>query len=106
MSSFEGLYRATLGGAKALSIDDKVGKFEKGYEADFVVLDWSVGDIQKLRTSCLNKTQSSMYAKNGDGGEFKLQEKLFGVMMLGGEKNVCATYVAGIEQYRQRSEKI
>ena len=45
MTSFEGFYRATLGGCKALHLSDKLGKFEKGYEADFVVLDWYTNEI-------------------------------------------------------------
>lgn len=55
MSAFEGFYRGTLGGAKALSLDDKVGKFEPGYEADFVVIDWQVSKIQAFRNQNLNK---------------------------------------------------
>lgn len=45
MSAFEGFYRATLGGCKALHLDDKLGKFESGYEADFIVIDWHSNDI-------------------------------------------------------------
>ncbi len=45
MTSFEGFYRATLGGCKALSLDDKLGKFLPGYEADFIVMDWAVTKI-------------------------------------------------------------
>ena len=33
----------TLGGAEGLYIDDKVGNFEPGKEADFVALDWNGG---------------------------------------------------------------
>jgi guanine deaminase len=35
----EALYLATLGGAKALGISDRIGNFETGKDADFVVLD-------------------------------------------------------------------
>lgn len=38
----EAFYLATLGGAKSLGIDEKVGSFEIGKEADFVVLDADV----------------------------------------------------------------
>lgn len=55
MTALEGFYRATLGGAKALSIDDKVGKLSKGFEADFVVLDWAVTDLEKLKFESLDK---------------------------------------------------
>lgn len=79
LSAFKGLYLATLGGAKALSIDDKVGNFEIGKEADFVVLDWAATDLQKLR---------HQHAKS-------LEDKLFALMILGDERNVDATYVDG-----------
>lgn len=55
MTALEGFYRATLGGAKALSLEDKIGKLSKGYEADFVVLDWAVTDLEKLKMGCLDK---------------------------------------------------
>ena len=34
------MYLATLGGAHALYLDDKLGSFQPGKEADFVVLDY------------------------------------------------------------------
>ncbi|EEZ39042.1 guanine deaminase [Photobacterium damselae subsp. damselae CIP 102761] len=79
LSSFKGLYLATLGGAKALSIDDKVGNFIIGKEADFIVLDWASTELQKLRHK---------HSKN-------LEDKLFSLMMLGDERNIHATYLLG-----------
>ena len=35
----EGLYLATLGGARALDLDDRIGSLTPGREADLVVLD-------------------------------------------------------------------
>ncbi|QIA64957.1 guanine deaminase [Vibrio astriarenae] len=85
LSAFKGLYLATLGGAESLSIDDKVGNFEKGKEADFVVLNWSATDLQKLRFE---------YSTD-------LEDKLFALMMLGDDRNVSATYIAGKLAYSQ-----
>lgn len=79
LSAFKGLYLATLGGAKSLSLDDKIGNFEAGKEADFVVLNWAATDLQKLRYQ---------HSKS-------LEDKLFALMMLGDERNVEATYIAG-----------
>ena len=64
----------------AVSINyDKIGNFVAGKEADFVALNWAATDLQKLRL------------KNSNN----LQDKLFALMMLGDERNVEATYVAG-----------
>ena len=79
LSVFKGLYLATLGSARSLSLDHKIGNFVTGKEADFVALNWAATDLQKLRL------------KNSNN----LQDKLFALMMLGDERNVEATYVAG-----------
>ncbi|WP_298939853.1 guanine deaminase [uncultured Psychromonas sp.] len=79
LSVFKGLYLATLGSAQSLSLDHKVGNFEKGKEADFIVLDWAATELQTLRLENSNS----------------LQDKLFALMMLGDERNIHSTYVAG-----------
>ncbi len=79
MSAFKGLYLATLGGAKALSIDDKVGNFEQRKEADFVVLSWASTELQQLR---------QQYSTT-------LEDKLFALMMQGDDRNISQTYVDG-----------
>ncbi|MCJ7765233.1 MAG: guanine deaminase, partial [Thiovulaceae bacterium] len=87
MSAFEGFYQATLGGANALSLDEKIGKLAKGYEADFVVLDFEATALQKLRMSCVKESQQSALDS--------LSEKLFALMMMGDDRNIVATYVNG-----------
>lgn len=79
LSAFKGLYLATLGSAESLSIDDKVGNFEIGKEADFVVMNLAATDLQKLRLS----------------HSTTLEDKLFALMMLGDDRNIDSTYVAG-----------
>ena len=79
LSVFKGLYMATLGSAESLSMADKVGNLTVGKEADFIVVDWAATDLQALRLE--NSTN--------------LQEKLFALMMLGDERNIQSTYVAG-----------
>jgi len=87
MSAFEGFYQATLGGAIALSLDDKIGKLSSGYEADFVVLDFEATALQKLRMQRIQE--------NKQGVLESLSEKLFALMMMGDDRNVVATYVNG-----------
>lgn len=73
------LFLATLGAARALYLDDKLGNFEAGKEADFVVLDPAASSLSKRRTSVASS----------------IDEKLFATIMLADERHVAATYVAG-----------
>ncbi|MCE1229784.1 MAG: guanine deaminase [Firmicutes bacterium] len=75
----QGFYLATLGGARALGLDDRIGSFQPGREADFVVLDPKATPIQAFR---LERHDS-------------LQDRLFTLMMLGDDRSVRATYVLG-----------
>ena len=43
LSPYRGFWSITLGGAEALYLDDLVGNFDPGKEADFVALDWNAG---------------------------------------------------------------
>jgi len=79
LSAFEALYHATLGGAKALDLDGKLGNFNIGKEADFVVLDLKATALQALR---------QQRAKN-------LEDALFALMLMGDDRNIHATYVYG-----------
>ena len=79
LSPFKGFYLATLGGAESLSLEDKIGNFETDKEADFVVLNWAATELQALR-----------YKESAS-----LEDKLFALMMLGDDRNIHSTYVAG-----------
>ncbi|MFC6053704.1 guanine deaminase [Acinetobacter sp. Ac_877] len=79
LSAFEALYHATIGGAKALDLDEKLGNFNVGKEADFVVLDLKPTAIQALRQE---------RAKNID-------DALFALMTMGDDRNIHSTYVFG-----------
>ena len=78
LSPLRAFYMMTLGNAKALSLDDKIGNFESGKEADFVVLDLAGTDLMKRRQS-ICKT---------------LDETLFSLMILGDDRAVAETWVA------------
>lgn len=79
LSAVEAFYHATLGGARALSLDDKIGNFNVGKEADFVVLDPAVTPLQQLRYA-----NSATTAEQG-----------FVLMTLGDDRNIYRTYVDG-----------
>ena len=84
LSAFKALYLATLGGAKALSLDDKIGNFNPGKEADFIVLD------PKATTLMATRNQGSAAQSLEE-----LAQKVFGLMMLGDDRAVQAVYIAG-----------
>ncbi|NIL95203.1 MAG: guanine deaminase [Woeseiaceae bacterium] len=73
------LYLATLGAAKALYLDEFVGNFEPGKEADFVVLDPEGSQITARRAAAAET----------------LDELLFSLIFLGDDRNIAATYVMG-----------
>ncbi|OJU54917.1 MAG: guanine deaminase [Acinetobacter sp. 39-4] len=85
LSAYESLYHATLGGAKALYLDDKLGNFNVGKEADFVVLNLQPTALQQLRQS---------RAKS-------LEDSLFALFTMGDDRNVEATYIYGQKAYSQ-----
>ncbi|AMW80271.1 guanine deaminase [Acinetobacter sp. TGL-Y2] len=85
LSAFESLYHATLGGAKALHLDDKLGNFNVGKEADFVVLNLNATALQTLR---------QQRAKN-------IEDALFALFTMGDDRNIQATYIFGQKAYDQ-----
>jgi guanine deaminase len=85
LNAWRGLWLATLGGAECLSLDDKIGNFEIGKEADCVVLDFAATPVLERRAE-VAKT---------------LEERLFALMMLGDDRAVAATYVMGREAWRR-----
>ncbi|POZ63929.1 guanine deaminase [Chromobacterium alticapitis] len=85
LSAVQAFYLATRGGAEALGIADKVGSVTPGMEADLAVLDLRSTPLLDFRMR---------YARD-------LSEVLFIQMMLGDDRAVAATYVAGREAYRR-----
>jgi guanine deaminase len=79
LSALEAFHLATLGSAEALSIDDKVGSFREGNEADFVVLDLEATPLLRFR---MQRARD-------------LEERLFVLMTLGDDRAIEATYLAG-----------
>ncbi len=85
LTSFRALYLATLGGAEALYMDDKIGNFAPGKEADFTVIDCASTPLLTRR----NRATRS------------LDESLFVQLMLGDDRAVAATYVMGEIAHRR-----
>jgi guanine deaminase len=92
LSPFKALFLATLGCAKALCLDNIIGNFDVGKEADFVVLD--------LRSTPL------MAFRNPDAIPKSLEEladRTFSLIIMGDDRAVQATYIMGELASGQRS---
>ncbi|MEM9058787.1 MAG: amidohydrolase family protein [Pseudomonadota bacterium] len=85
LPAWRGLYLATLGAAEALYMDDFLGNFRPGKEADFIVLDAGPNAALAARLAAT------------DG----LAEVLFVQFALGDERSVAATYILGECRYQR-----
>ncbi len=79
LSPYHLWYLATLGGAKALSLDAEIGSLEKGKSADFLVLDLAATPLIALRSerAC------------------SVEDLLAGLIFMGDDRLVKRAYVAG-----------
>ncbi len=85
LTPFKSLYLATMGGALTLDLDDLIGNFEPGKEADFIVLDYHATPLLARRLKrCKNLT-----------------EKLFALQMLGDDRVVKSVHILGEEAYKR-----
>lgn len=83
LTPLKAFYLATLGAAESLYLDHRIGNFEVGKEADFVVLDLAASELMQLRMQSAET----------------IDDKLFALMMLGDDRCVQATHVMGRRQY-------
>ena len=70
----------TLGNARALSLDDRIGSLEAGKEADIIVLD-------------SRATPALAHRMESGGGA--LEVELFALITMGDDRAVRQTYIAG-----------
>ena len=82
LSPEQAFYMATLGGAKALDLDDKIGNFAPGKEADFLLIDLHATPLLKFR---------NQFCKDW-------REALFVLQTLGDDRVVAETNVLGCPQ--------
>jgi guanine deaminase len=78
-------YLATLAGARALKIDGKVGNLQPGKEADFLVLDLAATPLLARRTAAART----------------IAEKLFVLSIVGDDRCIERTYLAGRLAHRR-----
>jgi guanine deaminase len=83
LNAIQAFWLATAGGAKALYLDDCIGRIAPGMEADLCVLDLGATPLLRFRLPFCNG----------------VEDQLFALMTLGDDRAVRATYVAGREVY-------
>jgi guanine deaminase len=77
------LYLSTLGAARTLNLDDRIGNFAPGKEADFIVLDPEATALTARRI----------------GRAKDAAEKLFALIVLADDRAIAATYIMGQAVY-------
>lgn len=85
LSAHQGLYQITLGNAQSLLLDDKIGNFMPDKEADFVIIDMGATELLTRR---MRQTKSH-------------DEQLFVLMMLGDDRVIEETVIAGMSRYKK-----
>ena len=84
LDPFRALHLATAGGARVLGLGDRIGSLAPGQEADFVVLDPASTPLLARRTAGAS-----------------LHDRLFALQVLGDDRAVAATFVAGSLAHRR-----
>jgi len=79
LSPLEAIYLATLGGARTLGLDHVIGNFDKGKEADLVLINESATPLMAMRSARCNH----------------LDERLFALAMMGDDRAIEQTYILG-----------
>jgi guanine deaminase len=79
LGAMEAFAMSTLGNAQCLHLDQHIGNFELGKEADFLMLDPNATDLSSRRI----------------GLSESIEDELFVMMTIGDERTVAATYVEG-----------
>lgn len=79
LDPFQAFYTATLAGARALKLHDRIGNLQPGKEADFLVIDPAATPLLARRTAAARTWR----------------ERLFALSLLADDRAIAATYLAG-----------
>ncbi len=83
LNPLKSFYMMTLGNARALSMQDKIGTLGKGTEADIVILNSNATPAMQLRMETVET----------------LSEELFVLQTMGDDRAISSVYVAGKNQH-------
>jgi len=81
LSPYQLWYLATLGGARALSLESETGSLERGKSADFVVLDLQATPLIALRSERASS----------------IEDLLAGLIFMGDDRVISRAFIAGRE---------
>ncbi len=95
LSPYRAFFSATLGGAQALYLDDRIGNFDPGKEADFVVLDWTSGQ------KAMEWQTSMLVGPEGLKDKEQAASLLFSIMILGDDRSVDQTWIMGKKAHQK-----
>lgn len=85
LDPLQSFYLATLGGAEALGLHDRVGNLRPGKEADFLVLDRKATPLLARRLALCRS----------------IEEELFALGILGDDRAIAFTFLMGEEAHRR-----
>ena len=83
--AYDGFYMATLGNAKHLGLDGEMGAVKAGNWADIIVIDPRATELLDARQDISKSTEDALFA----------------LAILGDDRAICATYVAGKMLYEK-----
>jgi guanine deaminase len=89
LTAWQALHAATLGAAKALHLADEIGSLQAGRVADVCVWDWAADPVAERRM----------------GVARSLHEKAFAWMTMADDRNLVATFVAGVARFTRAGTK-
>ncbi|MEM8504383.1 MAG: guanine deaminase [Cyanobacteria bacterium P01_D01_bin.1] len=92
LSPFKALFLATLGGARSLCLEDTLGNFEVGKDADFIVLNLRSTPLMAFRNSA-DIPQSLE----------DLSDPAFSLIMMGDDRAIESVYILGELAYQQET---
>ncbi|MBE9067807.1 guanine deaminase [Leptolyngbya cf. ectocarpi LEGE 11479] len=90
LSPFKALFLATLGGARALCLEDSIGNFDPGKAADFIVLNPRATPLMAFRNN-----------SDTPGDLKELADRVFSLVMMGDDRTVQETYILGELAHKQ-----
>ena len=86
LTAWRALHAATLGAARALTLDDEIGSLEAGRAADVCVWDWAADPVAQRRMEVARSPH----------------ERAFAWMTLADDRNLVETWVAGALRHARR----